>query len=376
MSDRTNLHGNLRDGRDGTRGRRLAFAEGRNFGCRVRELVYRGVRCVSLENAHLRLLIAADKGADIVELLYKPLDVECLWQSRLGLRPAEHVRPSTPLASGPFREQFAGGWYVMLPNGPEPCTHRGAAFGFHGEATLLTSSVMVERDEPDEIRVRFEMQLVRMPLRLTRTITLLDGSTTIEIDERVTNEAAQTIEVLWGHHPTFGWPLVDEGTRIYLPACTAGVSATPPAGSRLAPDQVSSWPRLRGVDGATIDLSVVPGTEVASHDFVRLDDLADGWFAIVNPRRRVGLALRWDPSLFRTLGYWQIWGGAPDYPWYGQPYLLALEPACDLPSLAAAHARGTAVTIEGGASITTRLEATLFEGASDVTHVGPGGVIR
>ena len=85
MSDRTNLHGNLRDGRDGTRGRRLAFAEGRNFGCRVRELVYRGVRCVSLENAHLRLLIAADKGADIVELLYKPLDVECLWQSRLGL---------------------------------------------------------------------------------------------------------------------------------------------------------------------------------------------------------------------------------------------------------------------------------------------------
>jgi len=354
----------------------LAFLEGRNFGCRIREIVYRGHRCVVLENARVRMLVAADKGADILELLYKPLDVECLWQSRLGLRSTGHAHPSSPLPAGHFREHFAGGWYVMLPNGPEPCTHRGADYGFHGEATLLPWSVQIERDEPDEIRVRFETRLVRLPLRVTRTMTLRDTSGTIAIDERVTNEAAQRIEILWGHHPTFGWPLVDVGARIYLPACIASVSAAAPGGSRLAADQRAAWPWLRGAAGERIDLSVVPDLEAACHDFVRLDDLADGWFAIVNPARRVGFALRWDRARFPTLGYWQIWGGAPDYPWYGQPYLIALEPACDLPSLAAAHARGTAVVLDGGMAIETRLEATVFETASDVTHVGPDGVVR
>ena len=132
----------------------LAFGGDRNFGCRLREFVYRAQRCVSFENARVRLVVAADKGADILEFLYKPLDVECLWRARLGLRAAEATRASSPLASGHFREYFAGGWFEMLPNGPEPCTHRGAEFGFHGEATLLPWNYHVQRDDPEELAQR------------------------------------------------------------------------------------------------------------------------------------------------------------------------------------------------------------------------------
>lgn len=354
----------------------LAFAHERNFGCRIREFVYRGHRCVSLENARLRLVVAADKGADILECLYKPLDVECLWRARHGLRPDEHLRFSSPLAAGHFREYFPGGWYEMLPNGPEPCTHRGAEYGHHGEATLLPWSYRIECDEPEAIRVVFQTRLMRLPLLIERAMSLQGDGGTVTIQERVTNEAGHEVEFLWGHHPTFGWPLVDEGTRIYLPKCTAVVSDRPPSGTRVAPGQRAAWPLLKDAAGGSVDFSVIPDAKAASHDFIRLEGFADGWFAIVNPERRVGFALRWDRAVFPMLGLWQVWGGAPDYPWYGTPHLLALEPACDLPSLAAAAAKGTALKLDRGQSLETTLEATVFEGASAVTHVGVGGVVR
>jgi galactose mutarotase-like enzyme len=347
----------------------LAYTHERNFGCRMREIVYRGHRCVTLENERLRVLVVADKGADLLEFLYKPLDLELLWHSYHGLRRAVPDRASSPLAEGPFREQFAGGWYEMLPNGPEPAVHRGAAFGFHGEATLLPWDYRIAVDDPERIVVVFSVRLVRMPIYVEKTLTLERGSSTLIIDERLTCEAGHPIEVLWGQHPTFGWPFIEAGCRVFLPRCVARVAAQLPNGHRLQPEQEASWPHLVGADGSLVDVSLIPGPDVRSHDFVRLDDLADGWYAIVNPHKDVGFALRWDRALFPTLGFWQVFRGGPDYPWYGQPYLIALEPACDLPSLARAAAHGTAIRLEPGAELTTRFEATVFTGRAEVTSI-------
>jgi hypothetical protein len=351
----------------------LAYTHERNFGCRVREIVYRGHRCVTMENERLRVLVVADKGADLLELLYKPLDLELLWRSYHGLRREGIDRASSPLAVGPFREQFAGGWFEMLPNGPEPSMHRGAAFGFHGEATLLPWDYRIVVDDPDRIVVTFSVRLVRMPIHVEKTLTLDRGSSTLLIDERLVCEAAHPLEVLWGQHPTFGWPFLEAGCRVFLPPCVAHVAAEPPLGHRLRPNQEAPWSHLEGVDGSPIDVSIVPGPDSRSHDFVRLDDLADGWYAITNPHQRVGFALRWDRALFPTLGFWQVLRGGPDYPWYGQPYLIALEPACDLPSLASAAARGTAIRLEPRVPLTTRFEATVFEDRTEVTSVREGG---
>jgi hypothetical protein len=354
----------------------LAWTHERNFGCRVREIVYRGHRCVTMENERLRLLIAADKGADVLEFLYKPLDLELLWRSYHGLRQSGPGRASSPLPEGPFREQFAGGWYEMLPNGPEPSAHRGAAFGFHGEATLLPWDYRITVDDPERIAVTFSVRLVRMPIHVEKTLTLERGTSTLTIDERLVSEAAHPIEVLWGQHPTFGWPFLEAGCRVFLPPCIARVAASPPTGHRLRASQEERWPNLAGVDGSKVDLSIIPGPEARSHDFVRLDSLADGWYAITNPHQHVGFALRWDHALFPTLGFWQIFRGGPDYPWYGQPYLIALEPACDLPSLGGAAARGAAIRLEPGVALATRFEATVFAEPTEVTSVRERGDVR
>jgi hypothetical protein len=337
----------------------------RNSGCRIRDFMWRDHRCVTLENEGLRVLVAADKGADILEFLHKPTDTECLWQSPGGLRPGR-FHPSSPLEAGHFREYFAGGWYEMLPNGPGPCEHRSARFGYHGEATLLPWSVAVEIDEPECVRVRFATELTRIPLRAAKTLDLRRGIPSLTISETIVNQAGQRVEFLWGQHPTFGAPLLEPGSRMMVPDCEIVVPDVVPADARLAGGQRTKWPLARGAAGQEIDLSIVPSTDARSHDFVRLENLEGGWYGVVNPARGVGFRLRYDHRLFPVLGFWQLFGGGPDYPWYRRHFLAALEPACDLPSLAGAAQRGTALALDPGESLETHFEAAIFTDIAEV----------
>lgn len=322
----------------------------RNRDCRLRDFTWRGRRCVSLENQTLRVVICVDKGCDILEFTHKPTDTECLHQTPAGLtRPADAF--SSPLPEGAFRDHFPGGWYVMLPNGPEPCKHRGATYGFHGEATLLAWDATILDDHPDRISLACHVRLRRTPLLIQRRFTLERDGATLTLDEQITNESPGPLEVLWGHHPTFGEPLVEDGARIFLPR-----------DARLSSG------------GQSKDLSVVADTVV--QDFVRADGVSAGWCALFNPRREVGFALRWDESLFPMLGIWRLLGGGPDYPWYGARRMIALEPACDLPSLAKAAAAGTAVRLAAGETRATRLEASAFSGPGNVVDVEWGGAVR
>lgn len=323
----------------------------------------------------MRVVISADKGCDILELLHKPTDTEMLCQAPAGL-PTPHDEFSSPLEQGHFRDRFAGGWYVMLPNGPVPCHHRGAAFGQHGEATFLSWDVYLEEDTPEHVIVAFRVRLRRLPLFVERRFVLTSGSATLGLEESVTSEAGHEVELLWGHHPTFGAPLIEEGSVIDLPACTALTNATVPDASVVAADACAPWPLLPARAGGLVDLSRVPAEAETAHDFVRLEGLANGWFAISNPHRGAGVALRWDEKLFPVLGLWRMLDGEGDYPWYQARRMIALEPACDLPSLAAAAERGTAVTLAPGETVSTRLEATLFTPRARVRNLRWGGVLE
>ena len=317
-------------------------------------------------------MFCTDKGADLIELLDKRTDTELLLQTQRGLV-SRGEEASGALAPGAFRDVLAGGWFLMLPNGPEPCEHRGTLYGQHGEATFASWTVDVISDRADCVIVRFTTRLRRTPVAVERVVTLRGHSATLVMDEAIRNESSQSIEVLWGHHPTFGAPFIEPGCRIDLPGGDAGTAPTLPADAGLMPGQHGAWPHLRGTDGSVIDLSVVPAGPI--HDFIRLDRLADGWFAVRNPKRRVGIAVRWDQQLFPMLGCWRLLNGGPDYPWYGRYFALALEPSSDLPSLTAAIAKGTAISLDGGGSRATRLEATLFNSIGKVQAVGWGGGI-
>ena len=74
----------------------IFYTHERNFGCRLMEYTYRGLRTLTLENELLRVSILADKGTDIFEFNYKPLDVDFMWRSPWGVRNPARCRSWSP----------------------------------------------------------------------------------------------------------------------------------------------------------------------------------------------------------------------------------------------------------------------------------------
>ncbi len=346
------------------------YHHNRNYGCRITEFIYEGYRAVAMENEKLRVTIIADKGADIYEFLYKPRDVDFLWRTRTGLRPPAHFIPTSARASGSHADYYEGGWQELFPNCGNLSVHQGAEIGQHGEVLLLPWRYTITKDDPDEIEIRFEVRTVRTPFYLSKTMRLGRGEAALKISERVTNEGGQIVDFTWGHHPALGWPFLDESCRLHLPDCRIRTFAEyTSATSRLKADQESQWPLAEGHRGDVIDLSRIPGPEVAAQDMVFLEGLSDGWYAVTNANLRIGFGLRYPAEVFKFLWYWQVFRGGRDYPWWSATYNIALEPCATLPVLRRAVERGEALSLQSGESREIELLAAAIENLDDVDMV-------
>lgn len=294
----------------------------RNHGCRGRDFTWQGFRCLSLENEILRVVLCVDKGCDILELTHKPSDTELLYQAPYGLG-SPHDRHG-PVAGGPFRDRFAGGWFLMLPNGPEPCIHKGAAYGHHGEASQLAWMGGFTADCPERIEAVLSVRLRRMPLWVERRISLTRGSGRLVIEEVIGNEGDEPLEVLWGHHPCLGEPFLEPGCMVRLP------------------------------DGRQMPV----GEEISEF---QICDSGAGRAAVSNPHLGLEFALDWDAALFPVLGLWRVWDAGEGYPNYRSRRIIALEPAVDFPSLSQAAERGRALRLAPGEQRGTQLTATVSQ---------------
>lgn len=350
------------------------YHHNRNYGCRLREFVYEGYGCVTLENDKLRVTVVADKGTDIIEFLYKPTDVDFLWRTREGLRPA--CLPSSLRQAGTFMDNYEGGWQELFPNCGNRSLHQGAELGQHGEVALLPWRYQIVKDEPQEIAVRFEVRCVRTPFYLVKTLSLRRHEAVLRLRERVTNEGGQAVDFLWGHHPALGYPFLDEHCRVDVPPCrirTLGEYTN--ALTRLRGDQLCPWPVAESQSGAPVDLSQIPPPEAQGNDMVFLEGIEDGWFAVTNTRARLGFAMRYPAEVFKVLWYWQVYRGGRDYPFWGATYNLALEPCVALPVLERAAQSGNALTLAAGESREVELLAIAYEGVEGVARVEADGTV-
>src|SRR5262245_18052442 len=178
----------------------------RNFGCRIMEVVYRGLRVLTLENQLIRVSILADKGADIFEFLHKPTDTDFMWRSPLGIRNPATFVPTIPRSEGQFLDYYEGGWQEALPTGGDPAEYGGTQFGPHGEVCLIPWEYTLVEDEPARVQVRFRVCTYLTPLFLEKVLTLESNNASLAFSERLVNEGAVPIDIMWGHHPAFGPP--------------------------------------------------------------------------------------------------------------------------------------------------------------------------
>ena len=337
----------------------------RNWGPRIRDLRYHAMRLVALENEQLRVGVLADKGADVVELLYKPRDLDFVYLTPAGVRnPAEFLSTS-PDRLATFIDTYPGGWQEIFPNAGAAATWNGAQFGQHGEVFALPWDVRIDEESEQAAAVTFTVRGLKSPFRLERTLRLETGQPTLALSGVVTNESDLEQRAMWGHHIVFGQPFLDETCRIQLPE---GVQIIPhpesihPAGRRVSPDRPFGWPNAPTPEGGTVDLSSLAPRGTVS-EIVYLTGFSEGWYQIEHPGKGIGMRVEWDAETMPYLWYWMEFGGTTSYPWHGRPYVIGLEPHSSYPTngLPDAVANGSALAFGPREARSFWLRATIVE---------------
>ena len=189
-------------------------------GCTITdEWTYMGMRVIWMENELLRIGILPDRGSDIFEFRYKPSDLNLLLNLPGRLRDVKSDFSQMRSTESQFEDYYYGGWQEIFPNS-KPFSYRGASLGQHGEVSLIPWQYDILDRGSEKVSVRFSCSPVRMPLKVEKTISLVAGSSTLVIEERMTNRGSSSMDLMWGHHIAFGLPFVEDELRIMSNATT------------------------------------------------------------------------------------------------------------------------------------------------------------
>jgi galactose mutarotase-like enzyme len=359
----------------------MHFMPPRNHSCRISdEWSFKRMRTLVLENELLRVTVLLDRGSDIVEFRYKPLDLDFLHFGPHGLRNPAQETPSA-YTDSPYLDVFNGGWNEILPNGGPAVNYKGAQLGQHGEISLIPWGCAIVEDRPERVSARLWVRPLRTPFFLQKTLTLETGKAALFIDERLANEGGEPMHLMWGHHIAFGRSFLEEGAVIDMPArrfiVHDAMEGFEPR--RFQPGSEGKWPHIPAAAGGQGDASQIPAYGATqAQEMAYATDLEAGWYAITNPARQAGFGIRFDASLFRYVWYWQELGDvATGYPWWGRTHIAALEPWTSFPTngLNEAVRNGTALELAPGQAVETSLCAVAYAGVERVSGISADGTV-
>lgn len=349
----------------------------RHYGCRINDrIIWGGKRALILQNELLQIVVLVDKGAEISQFLYKPLDVDFLWHSENTLKPNDHFVPTGGGPSSAFFDHWTGSWFEVLPNGGPGCVYKGAELGQFAETINIPWEYRILLDTPTEIRVVLWVKTYRTPFLLKKILTIKSKVAALFIEEEVTNTGEEPTEFMWGHHPVVGAPFLDETCHLFAPPSRIEViNAEDGPDNRMGLFQESDWPYLKDREGHRMDLRTIPGPESRTMDNCYLKDFKEGWIAVA--KKDVGFGLAWDPAVFRYIWIWQALGGGIGYPWYGRTYGMAIEPWTSYPCVGLEEAvrRGTAMQLQPHETLHAWLTATAFVNKEEVKGILRSGEV-
>ncbi len=330
------------------------------------------MHALRIENDLLRATLLLDKGADIYELVYKPRRLDVLWKTPWGLREPTRGAALSLDTETTWLEYYPGGWQVLFPNGGDECTYHGITLNMHGEASLIAWDCVHIAQGAAFAEVHLETRLFRSPFRLFRRLRVEKGRPMLSLYERITNEAGEPLDFMWGHHPAFGAPFLSSACRIDTDARTLLAddkyigSANP-----LEPGRRYNWPMVETPEGV-VDMSRVPGQDTPRFTLGYLSDFESGWYAITNTALGFGFGLVWPKEVFPYAWLWQEMHVSSGFPFYRNCYTMAIEPNTSIPGqgLATVMQRtGTHRTLSPGESAEVEFRALFYESTTGVRQI-------
>ena len=341
----------------------------------------RGVPAVVLENDTISVIVLPGKGADIYELISKSHGVDVLWKSPWGLLAPGGVHSAANSVTA-WLEAYEGGWQEIFPNGGTANTYRGVELNFHGEASLSVWDYAITEQGGEAAEVQLGARLRRSPFAIERTMRVEAGKPVLFIRERITNHGREDLEAMWGHHPAFGAPFLSGACRIDTNART--VHADDEIGGPLNPltkGASFTWPHGER-DGVATDLSRVSGADDPPHETMAyLTDFAGdhAWYGITNTELGLGVGMVWPKSVFPFAWFWQEMHATLGFPWYGEVYVMAIEPSSSMPGhglSAVIEKTGTQLAFPAGESMDVEFAAVLYHASEGIDGIGPDGTVR
>ncbi len=314
----------------------MEFIFHRPSGARVCDkLFYKDLRLVVLENDALRVVVAPEKGCDIVSFVDKASGVDIMLRLPMGLRSLKSERSLLPLPNT-FSSFYEGGWQELFPTASGFGKYYGQDQPIHGEVFLLPWDYAIIEDSASRVCVEFRVRTVLSPFELKRRMILDASSPEVRFEESIENLSGVDINYMWGHHPAFGAPFLSGDCRIELPK------------SRL-------------FQGDETALKIPPETEPRSVMMYAMD-LERGIYGLKNERMGLGFGMKWDHRLFSKIWIWQSMHSIEGSPYFGREYACAIEPFTSLPHQLYGKQDPLPV-IRGRQKIETSLSAFLYRGA-------------
>ena len=320
--------------------------------------LWEGHEIVEMTSPQIHLKVSLTRGAEILELRSKRLDLDLLWHAQEDIVRYREGIQSTQAPSGNFLDHFSGGWQEVLPSANFPVDYKGASLGAHGEVALLSWDYRILEDSAEKISVEFSVNLRRLPLRLIRIMTLIGGE--LRFDESVENLSGEEIKFQWGQHLVIGGPFIDPGMEIIVDTGEPiEVPNVPGPTYRFTPDRKSNWPNALDSTGQIVDVSTF-GANDGTDGHIILGPMSNSAVTFRNKTLKTDITLEWDKKTFPYCWIWMVLGGIKAWPLWGKERLITIEPfSSPVITLTEAIEQDKALQLSGHQSIKSWVSFTL-----------------
>ena len=283
------------------------------------------MKVVYMENEFLKIGVLVGRGSDIFQFIYKPKGIDLILRLDKDIINPREIFSQQRDTRNQFEDYYYGGWQEILPNSP-PMDYRGAHLGQHGEVSLIPWDYAILNRSKDEVSLKVWARPLRYPILIEKTLILKKGSTSLYIDETLTNESNTEQHLMWGHHIAFGLPFLNDGASIETSATRFVAEEKMPDHRIFKPGIVQDWPMVATIAGKKTDASkIVRASEGKFSDLAYLNDFGDrAYYKLTTDQ--MSFTVAWDKSIFKSLWYWQERYATQDSPWWGKTFAVALEP--------------------------------------------------